>query len=50
MKITKGVNGQIVLPVNWSDNYVTLFPKEKATLKATYYKANLGGNQPTLSV
>ncbi|MFJ4478653.1 glycoside hydrolase family 2 protein [Streptomyces xanthochromogenes] len=42
--------GTPVLPVRWSDNQVTLWPGESATLTATYRTADLHGAAPRLRV
>jgi hypothetical protein len=48
VEVTKGQGGEEVLPVTYSDNYITLLPGESATINAQYAKADLGG-QPPLS-
>jgi len=42
-EVTAGAGGQEVLPVTYTDNYVTLWPGESTTLTARYATANLGG-------
>ncbi|MFE9538771.1 exo-beta-D-glucosaminidase [Streptomyces sp. NPDC006691] len=42
--------GTPVLPVHWSDNQVSLWPGESATLTATYRTADLHGSAPRLRV
>ncbi|MFD9791161.1 exo-beta-D-glucosaminidase [Streptomyces sp. NPDC059070] len=42
--------GTPVLPVRWSDNQVTLWPGESATLTATYRTADLHGSAPRVRV
>ncbi|PKV89103.1 sugar-binding domain-containing protein [Streptomyces sp. TLI_146] len=39
-----------VLPVHWSDNQVSLWPGESATLTATYRTADLHGSAPRLRI
>ena len=39
-----------VLPITWSDNDVTLWPGQSATLTATYRTALLGGATPVVSL
>jgi exo-1,4-beta-D-glucosaminidase len=46
--VTKGADGDEVLPITYEDNYVTLFPKESRTLWARFRTADLGGHQPAL--
>ncbi|CCH35458.1 glycoside hydrolase family 2 TIM barrel-domain containing protein [Actinosynnema sp. NPDC047251] len=48
--IRKGVGGPEVLPTDWSDNYVTLWPGESLTLQARYRAADLGGATPSVEV
>ncbi|MEU5313951.1 exo-beta-D-glucosaminidase [Streptomyces sp. NPDC021562] len=43
-------NGRPVLPVRWSDNEVTLWPGESATLTAGYRTADLHGSAPRVRV
>ncbi|MFE9570511.1 exo-beta-D-glucosaminidase [Streptomyces sp. NPDC006692] len=43
-------HGTPVLPVRWSDNQVSLWPGESATLTATYRTADLHGSAPRLRV
>ncbi|MFD4870486.1 sugar-binding domain-containing protein [Streptomyces sp. NPDC058412] len=45
-----GADGNPVLPVRWSDNQVSLWPGESATLTATYRTADLHGSAPRLRV
>lgn len=44
---TKGLP---VLPVRWSDNQVSLWPGESATLTATYRTADLHGSAPRIRI
>jgi exo-1,4-beta-D-glucosaminidase len=48
--LTKGARGQDLLPISWSDDYVTLMPGERTTLVARYRRTDLGGTQPTVVV
>jgi exo-1,4-beta-D-glucosaminidase len=49
-EITKGQDGQEVLPITYDDNYVTVFPHEKRTITATVSKSFLGNASPGLRV
>jgi exo-1,4-beta-D-glucosaminidase len=49
-EITAGNDGLEVLPVTYTDNYVTLWPGESVTLTAKYATANLGGQPAYLRV
>jgi exo-1,4-beta-D-glucosaminidase len=42
--------GEEVLPVFWSDNDVTLWPGESATLHASYRRSDLNGASPVVSL
>ena len=47
-EVTKGRDGDEVLPVTYEDNYVTLFPGESRTLWAKVRTADLNGHTPQL--
>jgi len=49
-EVTAGNNGNEVLPVAYSDNYVSLWPGESTTITAVYQSSDLGGQQPFLRV
>ena len=49
-EITAGNGGNEVLPVNYSDNYLSLWPGESSTITATYQTSDLGGQAPYLRV
>jgi len=49
-KILKLTSKDPVLPVFWEDNYISLLPKEKRTLKVEYDLKNLDGEKPLLKV
>ncbi|MDX6516231.1 MAG: exo,4-beta-D-glucosaminidase, partial [Gaiellaceae bacterium] len=59
-EITAGNGGSEVVPISYTDNYVSLFPGEATTITATYQTGDLGGapaylrlrgvNVPTSSV
>jgi exo-1,4-beta-D-glucosaminidase len=42
-EVTKGRDGEEVLPITYEDNYFTLFPDESRTLWARFRTADLGG-------
>jgi exo-1,4-beta-D-glucosaminidase len=48
--LTRGPQGDDLLPVLWQDNYVSLLPGEQRELTATYRVKDLGGAQAALSV
>jgi exo-1,4-beta-D-glucosaminidase len=47
-EIAAGDGGTEVLPIDYSDNYVSLFPGESTTITARYATADLGGKAPYL--
>jgi len=49
-EVVAGSGGTEVLPVVYSDNFVSLFPGESKTLTATYQTSDLGGRAPYLLV
>ncbi len=49
-EITAGNGGNEVVPVNYTDNYVSLWPGESTTITATYQTSDLGGQPPYLRV
>ncbi|ALG13502.1 hypothetical protein AOZ06_47505 [Kibdelosporangium phytohabitans] len=48
--VRKGDGGAEVLPQDWSDNYVTVWPGETLTLTTTYRTADLGGTSPVVQL
>jgi exo-1,4-beta-D-glucosaminidase len=49
-RIIKGDSKDLVLPVFWDDNYFSLLPKEKRSLKVEFDAKNLDGATPILSL
>jgi exo-1,4-beta-D-glucosaminidase len=47
-EVTAGNGGNEVVPISYTDNYVTLWPGESTTITATYDTADLGGQAPYL--
>jgi exo-1,4-beta-D-glucosaminidase len=47
LKVTKGPDGEEVLPVLWEDNYFALLPGERRTVTATYRAKDLGRATPS---
>jgi exo-1,4-beta-D-glucosaminidase len=50
LQINKGATTDPVLPVRWQDNYISLLPNERKTVKVAYADSDLGGAKPTLAV
>jgi exo-1,4-beta-D-glucosaminidase len=49
-EIIQGRAGNEILPITYSDNYVTLFPLETRTIKAHFNMGNLSSPAPSLSL
>jgi exo-1,4-beta-D-glucosaminidase len=49
-EVTAGNNGLEVLPVTYTDNYISLFPGESMTITAKYATTDLGGQAPFLRI
>lgn len=49
-KIIKGDAKDLVLPVYWDDNYFSLLPKEKRSLKVEFDAKNLDGATPVFAI
>lgn len=49
-KIAGRESGETILPVFWEDNYISLLPGEKRTLKATFSSLDLHGEEPVFSI
>jgi exo-1,4-beta-D-glucosaminidase len=50
LKVTRGKDGDEVLPVFWEDNYFELLPGERREVVASYRRKDLGGAQPGVEV
>jgi hypothetical protein len=48
--IIKGEKGEEVLPTIWDSNFITLFPGEEKTVRATIAKEDLQGAAPYISI
>jgi exo-1,4-beta-D-glucosaminidase len=49
-ELVNDANGDEILPVTWTDNYVTIFGGESITLEARYRSADSGGMAPLVRV
>ncbi len=49
-RLTRGPGGADVLPITWTDDYVTLMPGERQRLSAAYDVADLRGANPEVVV
>ncbi len=50
LSVTKGKNGESVLPIFWDDNYFSLMPGEKRIIKGHYSVEDLNGKQASLKI
>jgi exo-1,4-beta-D-glucosaminidase len=50
LKVSKGENGDEILPVVWEENYISLLPGEKREVTATYRTRELGTDKPSVDV
>ncbi len=50
LRVTKGQDGEDVLPIRWEDNYFELMPGEKREVRATYRAKDLHGRAPVVEV
>ena len=48
--LTKGENGDDLVPIFWDDNYFSLLPGEEKTISATFANADLAGAEPALTI
>ena len=49
-EVTKGADGEEVLPITYGDNYITLYPHEARTLAAKFATSALDGGRASLRV
>ena len=47
---TKKSDGSSILPVFWSDNYISLAPGESKTLNLKFYSKDLGSDEPEIKI
>jgi exo-1,4-beta-D-glucosaminidase len=50
LKALRSKDKEEILPVLWEDNYFSLMPGEKRTLRATYQLQDLGKDKPVVEV
>jgi exo-1,4-beta-D-glucosaminidase len=48
LAVVRATSGELAVPVRWDDNYVSLLPGERRTLRAVIPAHALGGEQPAL--
>jgi len=49
-RVTRGKGGEDVAPILWSDNYFSLLPGEKLSVRARYDDQALAGKEPVLEM
>jgi exo-1,4-beta-D-glucosaminidase len=49
-EVTKGEDGNEILPITYDDNYITLLPHQSRTIEAHFQASELGGAAPALRV
>jgi exo-1,4-beta-D-glucosaminidase len=49
-RLTKGKDGDDLVPILWGDNYFSLLPGEEKTVTATYDPSDLDGKEPVLEL
>ena len=50
LSLLKDKSGESVLPIFWEDNYLSLWPGEKRTLRGTFSVEDLGGEKAVLKI
>ncbi|MCC5932053.1 MAG: beta galactosidase jelly roll domain-containing protein [Cyclobacteriaceae bacterium] len=50
LELAESQQGDVILPVFWSDNYVTLLPGESKSLTVKFYGDNFAGSDPVIRV
>lgn len=50
LMIRRGTSGEVVNPVFWDDNFVTVFPGETKVLTASVAKSDMNGEEITLDI
>jgi len=48
LELTKGIDGDEVLPSTYEDNYITLFPRESRTIRVHFHESQLAGSSPSV--
>jgi exo-1,4-beta-D-glucosaminidase len=49
-RLTKGQDGDDLVPIFWDDNYFSLLPGEEKSVAASFLKSDLNGQQPFLYI
>ncbi len=49
-RLTKGPDGDDLVPIFWDDNYFSLLPGEEKSVAVSFAVADLGGSEPALTI
>jgi exo-1,4-beta-D-glucosaminidase len=49
-RLTKGQNGDDLVPIFWDDNYFSLLPGEEKTVTVSFAVGDLSGSEPVLTI
>jgi exo-1,4-beta-D-glucosaminidase len=50
LNVYKGDSGEVVVPIFWDDNYVSLLPGETRKIRGYFAQEDLGGSEPELKI
>jgi hypothetical protein len=50
LRVTKGPNGDDLVPIFWDDNYFSLLPGKEKTVTVSFARADLRGAEPALTI
>ncbi len=50
LKVTGGTSGEPILPIFWTDNYLSLLPGEKRKVEATFFDKDVKSEKPTCKI
>ena len=50
LRVTKGPNGDDLVPIFWDDNYFSLLPGGEKSVSVSFARADLGGTEPALTI
>jgi hypothetical protein len=50
LRLTKGKDGDDLVPIFWDDNYFSLLPGEEKNVRASYDLADTDGKSPILEL
>jgi exo-1,4-beta-D-glucosaminidase len=50
LRLARDRSGESVLPIFWEDNYFSLLPGERLTIRGSYAVEDLRGEKPVLKI